>query len=162
MHIPHVYVAVPTNYNRRHLDGPIEFCKAECRRSQGDFGCRGFSINDQNQCTLSNIYPRIMVSAGSEFTKNTSWDYHFMACAFTELDHRNGLWFAMMTSSNGNIFRITGSLWGESTGHRWIPLTIASDAELWCFLWSEPGQTVEKTNETLVIWYAIALIMTSQ
>ena len=25
-------------------------------------------------------------------------------------------------------------LWGESTGHRWIPLTNASDAELWCFL----------------------------
>ena len=26
----------------------------------------------------------------------------------------------------------------ESTGHRWIPLTKASDAELWCFLWSTP------------------------
>ena len=23
--------------------------------------------------------------------------------------------------------------WGESTGHRWIPLTKTSDAELWCF-----------------------------
>ena len=29
----------------------------------------------------------------------------------------------MMTSSNGNIFRVTGPLWGEFTGHRWIPLT---------------------------------------
>ena len=28
----------------------------------------------------------------------------------------------MITSSNGNIFRVTGTLWGESTGHRWIPL----------------------------------------
>ena len=27
-------------------------------------------------------------------------------------------------------------LWGEFTGDRWIPLTKASDAELWCFLWS--------------------------
>ena len=27
----------------------------------------------------------------------------------------------MMTSSNGNIFRVTGPLWGESTGHRWLP-----------------------------------------
>ena len=26
----------------------------------------------------------------------------------------------------------------EFTGHRWIPLTKASDAELWCFLWSPP------------------------
>ena len=34
----------------------------------------------------------------------------------------------MMTSSNGNIFRVTGPLCGEVTGHRWIPLTKASDA----------------------------------
>ena len=27
----------------------------------------------------------------------------------------------IMASSNGNIFRVTGLLWGESTGHRWIP-----------------------------------------
>ena len=27
----------------------------------------------------------------------------------------------MMTSSDGNIFRVTGPLWGEFTGHRWIP-----------------------------------------
>ena len=39
----------------------------------------------------------------------------------------------MMTSSNGNIFRVIGPLWGEFTGYRWIPLTKASDAELWCF-----------------------------
>ena len=32
----------------------------------------------------------------------------------------------------------------ESTGHWWIPLTKASDAELWCFLWSAPEQTVKK------------------
>ena len=42
----------------------------------------------------------------------------------------------MMTSSNGKIFRVTGHLCGEFTGPRWIPLTKASDAELWCFLWS--------------------------
>ena len=44
----------------------------------------------------------------------------------------------IMTSSNGNIFRVIGPLWGESTGHQWIPLTKASDAKLWCFLWSAP------------------------
>ena len=37
--------------------------------------------------------------------------------------------FIMMTSSNGNIFRVTSALWGESTGHGWISLTKASDAE---------------------------------
>ena len=50
---------------------------------------------------------------------------------------------------------------GESTGHRWIPPTKASDAELWCFLWSAPQQTFEKKIETLAIWDAIAPIMTS-
>ena len=40
---------------------------------------------------------------------------------------------AMMTPSNGNIFRITGPFWGEFAGHRWIRLTKLSDAELWCF-----------------------------
>ena len=29
----------------------------------------------------------------------------------------------MMTSSNENIFRVTGPLCGEFTGHRWVPLT---------------------------------------
>ena len=65
----------------------------------------------------------------------------------------------MMTYSNGNIFRVTGPLCGEFTGHRWIPLTKASDTELWCFLWSVPEQTVEQTAETPVIWDAITLIM---
>ena len=67
---------------------------------------------------------------------------------------------SMMTSSNGNIFRVTSPLWRESTGLRWIPLTKISDAELWWFLWSTPEQTVEQTIDTLVIWNAIALIMT--
>ena len=55
-----------------------------------------------------------------------------------------------MTSSNGNIFRVTGPLCGEFTGHRWIIFTQASDAELWCFLWSA-GQPVEQTVEKPVI-----------
>ena len=31
--------------------------------------------------------------------------------------------FDMMTSSNGNIFRVTGPLSGESSGHQCIPFT---------------------------------------
>ena len=44
----------------------------------------------------------------------------------------------MMTSSNGSIFRVSGPLGGEFTGQRWIPHTKASDAELWCLIWSAP------------------------
>ena len=39
----------------------------------------------------------------------------------------------MMTSSNGNIFRFTGPVCKKFTGHRWIPLRKASDAELWYY-----------------------------
>ena len=35
-----------------------------------------------------------------------------------------------ITSSNGNIFRVTGPLWGKSICHRWIPPTKVSKAEL--------------------------------
>ena len=42
----------------------------------------------------------------------------------------------MMTSSNKNIFRVIEPLWGESTGHRWIPLTKASDADLFYKRWT--------------------------
>ena len=51
----------------------------------------------------------------------------------------------MTTSANGNIYRFIGPLWGESTGHRWIPLTNANDAEIWCFLWTAPEQKFEQT-----------------
>ena len=47
------------------------------------------------------------------------------------LSHR-----VMMTSSNGNIFPVTGHLCREFTDPRWIPHTKASDAKLGCFLWS--------------------------
>ena len=67
----------------------------------------------------------------------------------------------MMTSSDVNIFRVTGPLWGESNGYQWISLTKASDVEGWCFLRSAPEQTAEQTFETPVIWDAITPIMTS-
>ena len=60
-----------------------------------------------------------------------------------------------MTSSDGNIFGLSGLLCGVFTGHQRIPLTKASEVELWCFLWSAPEPTVEQTIETLVIWDAI-------
>ena len=64
----------------------------------------------------------------------------------------------MMTSSNKNIFRVTGILFA---GPWWIPHRKASDEELWCFFWSVPEPTVEQTMEMPVIWDTITLIMTS-
>ena len=50
----------------------------------------------------------------------------------------------MTTLSNGNISCVTGPFSGEFTGHRWTPLAKASDAELWCVLWS-------------AVWFAISI-----
>ena len=54
----------------------------------------------------------------------------------------------MMTSSNGNIFRVTGLFCGEFNGDRWIPRTKASDAALWCFLWSAPDKRFSKQSRS--------------
>ena len=94
------------------------------------------------------------------------WTYQFVLYLFGYKQepacfsiHQLNNFVNMMTSSNGNSFRVTGPLCGEFTVHRWIPLTEVSDAELWCFRWSVPEQTVEQTIDTPVIRYAIALIM---
>ena len=62
---------------------------------------------------------------------------------------------AMMTSSNGNIFRVTssGHLCREFTGPRWIPRTKASDAELWCFLWSNLRLNQRLSKQSWGLWF---------
>ena len=50
-----------------------------------------------------------------------SWHHHVRVGAFFIFIH-----FRMM-SSNGNIFHVTGPLWGESASPKWIPITKASD-----------------------------------
>ena len=53
--------------------------------------------------------------------------------------------YAMMTSSYGNIFRVTGPLRRESNGDRWIPPTKASDVEFDVFF-DRSEQTVGHNN----------------
>ena len=55
--------------------------------------------------------------------------YHYAHVMIAKL--LSWLLVTMMTSSNGNIFRVTGRLCGEFTGYRWIPRTKACVAELW-------------------------------
>ena len=57
--------------------------------------------------------------------------------------------------------RVTGPLWGETTGDHWIPLAKASDAKLWCFLWCAPAQAVEQTIDMPMSWGTMALIVTN-
>ena len=59
----------------------------------------------------------------------------------------------MMTPSNGNISCVTRHLCGEFNGPRWIPHTKASDAELWCFLWSAPGKGDKRLSKQWWGWW---------
>ena len=101
---------------------------------------------------LNAEYPRNQTLL-TKIAKGTIGLKHESICSTT--------YFFMMTSSNANILRVTGPLCREFTGHRWIPLAKASDAELWCFLRSAHEQKIDQTIETMVIWGTIALIMTS-
>ena len=61
-------------------------------------------------------------------------------------------------SSQKKIFHITGPLWGESTSHRQIPLTKASDAELSCVFLSVPEQTPAIWDVIMHAHYDIAVM----
>ena len=63
------------------------------------------------------------------FSVSNFWGQKWWLSCILTITH-----FIMITSSNGNIFRITDHLCGEFTGHRWIPGTKTTVAELWCFL----------------------------
>ena len=74
---------------------------------------------DDRKCTRLTLFSFLILMTGA----------HFVMCLWA---HESRHHF-MMTSSNRNIFRVTGHLCGEYTGRRRIPHTKASDAELWCF-----------------------------
>ena len=89
--------------------------------------------SDKGECPPYTFFH--IVSSPRKFaTRNTqiyfSYHHSWQSTSTTVIE------WDMMTSSHGNIFRVTGHLCGEFTGPLWIPLTKASDAELWCFLWS--------------------------
>ena len=71
------------------------------------------------------------------------WGLNVLVCVLPSENDRQLLmiWIAevdvfiwpMMTSSKGNIFRVTDHLCGEFTGHRWSLRTKACNAEIWFF-----------------------------
>ena len=81
---------------------------------------------------------RMVVSSRTSRNKAVSVMAQQNAWTSWRLKSPTNVCLLMMTSSNGNIFRFTGPLCGEFTGHPWIPRTKASDSELWWFLWSTP------------------------
>ena len=94
---------------------------------------------DENQVTADSPHKWINNAEGSSMSRRrlgrTSPNTNQVSVYLSKLASKSSL-TNMMTSSKGSIFRATGPLCGEFTDHRWIPHTKASDAELWCFLWS--------------------------
>ena len=112
--------------------------------------CYTRSVFDIRHC---DDYPQLTSTDGGRCPKLRQADYnvvnsfHFIWRSGTRRWHRLQMSCNyMIMSSNGNIFRITDLFWKETTGYRWISLTKANDAELWCFLWSAPEQTIEQTT----------------
>ena len=54
------------------------------------------------------------------------WTNCRLILGFGNVDQYTGgkWWTTMMTLSNGNIFRVTGPLYGEFAGHRWISIKL--------------------------------------
>ena len=74
--------------------------------------------------SLNTVAGDVLVTHGIRY--QGSWYWSSFAAIFWFRHH-------MMTSSNENIFRVTGHLCRGIHRSRWIPHTKASDAELWCF-----------------------------
>ena len=74
--------------------------------------CAGYSSWDSSRKLISSIIS----------INNNHW-WFFLLVKLSTLAH---VQVSMITASNGNIFRVTGPLRGELTGHRWIPLTMVT------------------------------------
>ena len=95
-------------------------------------------INDVPNCYQENL---LVIYVGACYNTDP---FYKISLSMTATDNKNvhltligkllsvcclGENYDMTASSNGNIFCVTGPLWGKSTGHWWIPITKASDAE---------------------------------
>ena len=120
---------------------------------------RGF-VNEVGKVFPWKILTQMKIYFSSKTGRNplfSTCTFANYVCLYTTIDknsHRNRWWFGgkmthvfiMMTSLSRNIFRVIGPLCGEFTRHRLMPSTKASDAELWCFLWSAPNERLSKLS----------------
>ena len=91
-----------------------------------------------NRCGADYKITRVVYEISSVISDSPTILFYQMVWFKPTTDISRTLTAHMMTSSNGNIFRVTGPLCGELTGPRWILRTKASDTGLWYFLWSVP------------------------
>ena len=118
--------------------------------------CISISLFRVLQLLCINVFqlsPYIRSNENTTYIENVLSLIHAFSLSQKYLIWRNKTRFAyksvllgFKTSDFGGYGKTDGvyhTLWGGSTGHRQIPLTKASNAELCYFLWSAPEQTVE-------------------
>ena len=113
-----------------HCPQPYSYEKQECRSQSERLRLKG-NVNILIQISKKCLW--LTVANGK----------HLFYLWYIMTSWHENIFRIMRTSSDGNIFRVTGHLCGEFTGHRWIPHTKASESELWCFIWSAPEWTIE-------------------
>ena len=113
-------------------------------RESADFRTDAHRTPAGHQPSATRFHGRILVHIGTDvvqFPCNCHADIvrcQWASCQIGKIAGYACAGNAMMASSNGNIFRVTGHLRGEFTGQQWIPRTKASDAKLWCLPWYAP------------------------
>ena len=136
-----IWYVVDTVYPKKYAHG---FCFAVL--------CCGYTLTDfpiSIRLTSLALWQSNDCPSASKATL-MNMDKYFMWIHYERLHNHNkakhnktvciflGIYCNIVTSSNGNMFRVAGPLCVEFTGHRGIPLTKARDAVLWCFYWSVP------------------------
>ena len=100
--------------------------------------CRGQDVFHFSFCFVAVMYVsrwnENVISIKLSSSVGGAWSCYLDNCRYSQWWKFLQNFLVMMTSFNGNFFRVTGHLCGEFIGHQWIPRTKASDADLWCFL----------------------------
>ena len=137
----HTNVGIPKKWNWNKIsERNIIKCKtiANSNISIKNNRLRSMAIKLHEICV--NLPKPTFGSIGTYLQHNKALQNHVYVLWDTEFCYSYQTWYSdislhMMTSSNENIFRVTGDLCVEFTCHRWIPRSKASDAELWCFFY---------------------------
>ena len=111
--------------------------KFECYSRISDFDMYG----SNQPIRISDYYARIgsvPYLVGQSFQVNIIHVHVYCVCSlnFPRWRHQMEIFSALLAP-----------LCGKSTGHWWIPITKASDAKLWRFLWSPPKQSKRRWLE---------------
>ena len=94
----------------------------------GDIECDICFVEQCNNAYLTALSHRhdrkwslLSLSYGGSCVHNVGGSLTHVFSLYWSMNKMVDIWYTMMTSSNGNIFRVTGLLCGEFAGHRGIP-----------------------------------------